>query len=242
MAKEYVKLWDSYAAYFEPLSEAEVGRLVLAMLKYKSTGTAPELKGNERFVWPAVQRDIDAAIEAQNALSSTRSSAGKRGGRPKSICFSEKANESKCFSEKAKKAMDKDKVKDKVKDNVSVAAEAATGAREREEALSDCIRCYEGNIGPTPRYVADDMLVRLESVSPDLICAAIEEAAQNGARSWKYVKAILARCEQTGIRDADTFRADRKSRAESGKIASAGGKETESRREELRQIVSGSKS
>ena len=242
MAKEYVKLWDSYAAYFEPLSEAEVGRLVLAMLKYKSTGTAPELKGNERFVWPAVQRDIDAAIEAQNALSSTRSSAGKRGGRPKSICFSEKANESKCFSEKAKKAMDKDKVKDKVKDNVSVAAEAATGAREREEALSDCIRCYEGNIGPIPRYVADDMLVRLESVSPGLICAAIEEAAQNGARSWKYVKAILARCEQTGIRDADTFRADRKSRAESGKIASAGGKETESRREELRQIVSGSKS
>lgn len=242
MAKEYVKLWDSYAAYFEPLSEAEVGRLVLAMLKYKSTGTAPELKGNERFVWPAVQRDIDAAIEAQNALSSTRSSAGKRGGRPKSICFSEKANESKCFLEKAKKAMDKDKVKDKVKDNVSVAAEAATGAREREEALSDCIRCYEGNIGPIPRYVADDMLVRLESVSPDLICAAIEEAAQNGARSWKYVKAILARCEQTGIRDADTFRADRKSRAESGKIASAGGKETESRREELRQIVSGSKS
>ena len=240
MAKEYVKLWDSYAAYFEPLSEAEVGRLVLAMLKYKSTGTAPELKGNERFVWPAVQRDIDAAIEAQNALSSTRSSAGKRGGRPKSICFSEKANESKCFSEKAKKAMDKDKDKDKDKD--SIAAEAATGAREREEALSDCIRCYEGNIGPIPRYVADDMLVRLESVSPDLICAAIEEAAQNGARSWKYVKAILARCEQTGIRDADTFRADRKSRAESGKIASAGGKETESRREELRQIVSGSKS
>ena len=138
--------------------------------------------------------------------------------------------------------MDKDKDTDKVKVKDSIAAEAATGARAREEALSDCIRCYEGNIGPTPRYVADDMLVRLESVSPDLICAAIEEAAQNGARSWKYVKAILARCEQTGIRDADTFRADRKSRAESGKIASAGGKETESRREELRQIVSGSKS
>ena len=242
MAKEYVKLWDSYAAYFEPLSDAEVGRLVLGMLKYKSTGTAPEFSGNERFVWPAIRRDIDAAIEAQQALSVSRSNAGKQGGRKKSISNQEKANESKCFSEQAKKAMDKDKVKDK--DNVkdSIAAEAATGARAREEALSDCVTCYEGNIGPIPRYVADDMLVRLESVSPDLICAAIEEAAQNGARSWKYVKAILARCEQTGIRDADTFRADQKSRAESGKIASAGGKETESRREELRQIVSGSKS
>lgn len=241
MAKEYVKLWDSYAAYFEPLSEAEVGRLVLAMLKYKSTGTVPELKGNERFVWPAVQRDIDAAIDAQNALSSIRSSAGKQGGRPKSKCFSEKANESKCFSEKAKKAMDKvkDKAKDKVKD--SIAAEAAYGACAREEALSDCVRCYEGNIGPIPRYVVDDMLVRLESVSPDLICAAIDEAAKNGARSWQYVKAILSRCEQAGIRDAETFRAEQKSRPKSGKMASGGGKETESRRDELRQIASGRK-
>lgn len=58
MANEYVKLWDSYADYFEPLSDAEVGRLVLGMLQYKSTGTAPEFSGNERFVWPAIKADI----------------------------------------------------------------------------------------------------------------------------------------------------------------------------------------
>ena len=41
MAKEYIKLWDSYESYFESYSAAEVGRLVLAMMKYKSQGVEP---------------------------------------------------------------------------------------------------------------------------------------------------------------------------------------------------------
>lgn len=58
MANEYVKLWLSYEAYFQPLGDAEVGRLVLGMMKYKSTGTEPVFNGNERFVWPAIKADI----------------------------------------------------------------------------------------------------------------------------------------------------------------------------------------
>lgn len=56
MADTYIKIWDTYESYFEPLSAAEVGRLVLAMMKYKSSGTEPELNGNERYVWPAIKR------------------------------------------------------------------------------------------------------------------------------------------------------------------------------------------
>jgi len=58
MANEYVKLWLSYEAYFQPLGDAEVGRLVLGMLKYKSTGVEPEFSGSERYVWPAIKADI----------------------------------------------------------------------------------------------------------------------------------------------------------------------------------------
>ena len=36
--KEYVKLWLSYEAYFQSYTPEEVGRLVLAMLRYKNTG------------------------------------------------------------------------------------------------------------------------------------------------------------------------------------------------------------
>ena len=63
MADTYIKIWDTYESYFEPLSAAEVGRLVLAMMKYKSSGTEPELNGNERYVWPAVKRDLDKDAE-----------------------------------------------------------------------------------------------------------------------------------------------------------------------------------
>lgn len=58
MANEYVKLWLSYEAYFQPLGDAEVGRLVLGMMKYKSQGVEPVFAGNERFVWPAIKADI----------------------------------------------------------------------------------------------------------------------------------------------------------------------------------------
>lgn len=57
--KEYVKLWVSYESYFEPFSDVEVGRLVRAMIRYMSSGEEPSFSGNERFVWPAIRRDID---------------------------------------------------------------------------------------------------------------------------------------------------------------------------------------
>ena len=58
MANEYVKFWLSYEAYFQPLSDAEVGRLARAMLQFKSHGVEPVFSGNERFVWPAIKADI----------------------------------------------------------------------------------------------------------------------------------------------------------------------------------------
>lgn len=85
----YVKLWLSYDKYFEPLGAAEVGRLVLAMMEYKSTGTEPKLDGNERFVWPAVKRDIDASNESYAKISERNVQNGAKGGRPKKSAKSE---------------------------------------------------------------------------------------------------------------------------------------------------------
>lgn len=80
MAKsEYVKLWLSYKDYFEHYSAAEVGRLVLAMMDYRASGAEPEFSGSERFVWPAIRRDIDNSVEALE----TAKDNGKKGGRPK---------------------------------------------------------------------------------------------------------------------------------------------------------------
>ena len=58
--KEYVKLWVSYESYFEAFSDVEVGRLVRAMIKYRVSREDPKFNGNERFIWPAIKRDIDS--------------------------------------------------------------------------------------------------------------------------------------------------------------------------------------
>lgn len=97
MADTYIKIWDTYESYFEPLSAAEVGRLVLAMMKYKSSGTEPELNGNERYVWPAIKRDL---IKDAEYIEGKRIS-GKAGGESKRK--QSEANESKSKLEKEKR-------------------------------------------------------------------------------------------------------------------------------------------
>lgn len=89
MAKTYIKLWDSYSSYFEPLSAVEVGRLVLAMMEYKSSGATPEFNGSEKFIWPAIKRDLDEDI-AYTERQSEQEKASKRKRKQAS------ASESKC--------------------------------------------------------------------------------------------------------------------------------------------------
>lgn len=122
--KEYVKLWLSYRSYFEAYSAAEVGRLVLAAMDYRESGAEPEFSGSERFIWPAIRRDIDESVSAQKAISASRSEAGKQGGRPES----EKANAFDESNEKQKKQMlseeskksygQRKRTKDKDKDSI----------------------------------------------------------------------------------------------------------------------------
>ena len=55
---EYLKIFTDFAESIEPLSDAECGRLFRAMLKYASSGAAPEFSGNERFIWPTAKQSI----------------------------------------------------------------------------------------------------------------------------------------------------------------------------------------
>lgn len=83
--KEYVKLWLSYETYFQSYTPEEVGHLVLAMLRYKDTGEEPVFQGPERFIWPAVRRDINEARDAQEAAAERARENGRNGGRPRKL-------------------------------------------------------------------------------------------------------------------------------------------------------------
>lgn len=80
--REYVKLWLSYKNYFESYSNEEIGRLVLAMIDYRESGALPDFSGSEKFIWPAIRRDIDESVKAQEKQSEANRGNGKKGGRP----------------------------------------------------------------------------------------------------------------------------------------------------------------
>ena len=60
---KYLKVFTDFVYSLELLGEAERGRLVTAMLKYAESGTEPELKGNEKFLWLVAKADIDRQRE-----------------------------------------------------------------------------------------------------------------------------------------------------------------------------------
>lgn len=88
-SKEYVKLWLSYEDYFHEYDDESIGAIVRAMLAYRENGEQPQFEGPERFIWPAIQRDIDESIKAQEAAAGAYRENGKKGGRPsKAVGFS----------------------------------------------------------------------------------------------------------------------------------------------------------
>lgn len=81
--KEYVKLWLSYEDYFMEYDDASIGRIVRAMIAYRKDRTLPSFTGPEKFIWPAIQRDINEGITAMEATANACRENGKSGGRPK---------------------------------------------------------------------------------------------------------------------------------------------------------------
>lgn len=80
---KYLKVFTDFTRDIEPLSDAERGRLLTAMLLYAKDETDTDLKGNERFIWGLVKKNIDSQREsykkicasaenARNALSEIR--------------------------------------------------------------------------------------------------------------------------------------------------------------------------
>ena len=59
MAIEYFCAYHSYLDSMVELNDTERGRLFTACLIYSKTGEAPQLRGNERFVFPTLKAQID---------------------------------------------------------------------------------------------------------------------------------------------------------------------------------------
>lgn len=80
MAKEYFPAYHSYLEAMEELTDAERGRLFTACLQYSKTGEAPQLSGNERYLFPAFRAQIDRDNAEYARKCATNRRNGERGG------------------------------------------------------------------------------------------------------------------------------------------------------------------
>ena len=97
MSKKYVKAYFDWVEQTSALSDAEKGRLFIAILEYARSGREPEDSGREGLVFPTFK----ATIDRENEISAIRSENGAKGGRPV------KANESKIKQTKANESKQK---------------------------------------------------------------------------------------------------------------------------------------
>lgn len=109
MALESFNAYHSYLDTMEALNDAECGRLFRALLEYSATGAAPELRGNERFVFPGMRSQIDRDIEKYNAKCARNRENGEKCGGHSPPNAPERPRT-------PTKDKDKDKEKDKDKD------------------------------------------------------------------------------------------------------------------------------
>lgn len=110
MAREYFCTYHSYLAAIEPLNDEERGRLFTALLTYSQTGTAPDLPGNERFVFPTMREQMDRDQKKYQAKCERNRINGAKGG---------KANATERYRTPPKaKAKEKAKAKAKEKENI----------------------------------------------------------------------------------------------------------------------------
>ena len=109
MALESFNAYHSYLDTMEALNDAECGRLFRALLEYSATGAAPELRGNERFVFPGMRSQIYRDIEKYKAKCARNRENGEKGGGHSPPNAPERP-------QTPPKDKDKDKEKDKDKD------------------------------------------------------------------------------------------------------------------------------
>lgn len=186
MSDTYIKIWDTYESYFEPLSAAEVGRLVLAMMKYKSSGMEPELNGNERYVWPAIKRDL---IKDAEYIEGKRIS-GKAGG------ASSKRKQNEANASKTKLEKEKEKEKDKIS---SSSCDETTTTKSIEDVFRENI----GKLGATGKKALDGYVERM---GDELVLAVIGKCSDLGGSTWAYVRKALDEAESLGCKTADDYR------------------------------------
>lgn len=208
----------------DELTDEEFGRFVRAYASYIETGVEPNFDDRSmRLMWKTVKAFDDLNCEKYESTSAARREAGKRGAMKrwaqegKGIASDNK--NSKCHFANSKNALSvSDSESDSESDSVAVVDTTTATAPRTDSDLSEIVQHFQEVIGEFPRSALDKLQCYQEAFSTELICKALDEAAESGHRSWKYVNGILKSWQADGVRtlgDVETRRDARKKAKES---------------------------
>lgn len=201
----------------DELTDEEFGKFVRAYASYIETGVEPNFDDRSmRLMWKTVKAFDDMNCEKYESTSAARREAGKRGAMKrwaqegKGIASDSK--NSKCHFANSKNALSVSDSESE-SDSVAVVDTATTAANSRTDSdLAEIVQHFQEVIGIFPRS-ALDKLQRWREVYPvEIIRAAIDEAAENNVRKWRYVDGVLKGWQADGVRTLGDVEARREAR------------------------------
>lgn len=194
----------------DELTDEEFGRFVRAYASYTETGVEPNFSDRSmRLMWKTVKAFDDMNCEKYESTSAARREAGKRGAMKrwaqegKGIASDNK--NSKCHFANSKNALSES-------DSDSVAVVDTAADSRLDTALSEIVQHYEKTLGTFPRSALDKLQRWREVYPAEIIHAAIDEAAENNVRNWRYVDGILKGWQADGVRTLGDVEARRDAR------------------------------
>ena len=134
MAKEYVPIFYDWVEVTAELTAQEKGRLIDAIVLYASGGNWQEqIKGNERYLFPAFRKQIDRA----NEISSVRAMAGANGVKQREANKS-KQKQTEANESKPPNNNNNENKEEKENDKVGITARARFTPPTAEEVAAYC--------------------------------------------------------------------------------------------------------
>lgn len=200
----YVQLFADLEEPLGLLSDAERGRLVLAMLQYNRTGESGQLTGTEKVLWPMIRERLDRAALAYQQ----RKQAGVHGGRPKGS--RNKPKEERENFEPVQAAEPAETEADPIGDSFMDEDEALRIAEEHRQVLD----LAERTGFPRTDYTRKALIDLYSKYPLAWLLEAMEKAAAADASNLRYLRGILASYQRQGGPDEtrDTDAAEAKER------------------------------
>ncbi len=211
MAREYFCAYHSLLESLTPYGDAEVGRLFRACLQYSMTGEDPDLRGNERFIWPTLKQGIDRDKSSYEATCLKNRENGSKGGRPP------KNRENPPVFEETKKSQEEGEGEEEGKEDFSpdpVPAEGRAGACDPN--LGKVMSFFMDRVNPSPSPIAIgdiQFFLYQANLDADVMIHAMQIAIDERKNSWSYIKAILQRYANTGLNTMNAVLNDEQQRA-----------------------------